>query len=88
MSIKDVTIRGETALHIALNNDQLDAFHLLIGWLQVITFEDASSLWEKKLLNWKDEEGKTLFHIAIMKTLPQASYLCSWFFVKLLIKFI
>ncbi|KAE8055786.1 hypothetical protein FH972_012608 [Carpinus fangiana] len=71
MSIKDVTIRGETALHIALNNDQIDAFHLLVGWLQHITLADASSLWEKKLLNWKDEEGKTLFHIAIMKTLPQ-----------------
>ncbi|KAE8055787.1 hypothetical protein FH972_012609 [Carpinus fangiana] len=82
MSIKDVTIRGETALHIALNNDQLDAFHLLVGWLQRITFVDASSLWEKKLLNWKDEEGKTLFLIAIMKTLPlQASDPYSWFFV-------
>ncbi|XP_059441851.1 uncharacterized protein LOC132174175 [Corylus avellana] len=70
MSIKDVTIRGETALHIALNYNQLEAFELLIRWLQQTTFED-SALWEKKLLNWKDEEGKTVLHIAAMKTLPQ-----------------
>ncbi|XP_059441868.1 ankyrin repeat-containing protein BDA1-like [Corylus avellana] len=68
--IKNVTIRGETALHIALNNNQLDAFHLLVRWLQQTTFEDAA-LWAKKLLNWKDEEGKTVLHIATMKTLPR-----------------
>ncbi|KAB9334812.1 hypothetical protein FH972_027026 [Carpinus fangiana] len=71
MCIKDVTIRRETALHIALNNNQLDAFELLRRWLQWTTLEDASSLWENKLLNWKNEEGNTLLHIAVSNNQPQ-----------------
>ncbi|XP_059444292.1 uncharacterized protein LOC132176176 [Corylus avellana] len=71
MSIKDVTIRGETALHFALNNTKLDAFEFLIRWLQQITLEDASSLWENKLLNWKNEEGNTLLHMAVSNDQPQ-----------------
>jgi ankyrin repeat protein len=73
MSIKDVTIRRETALHIALNNNQLDAFELLTRWLQLTTLEDASSLRENKLLNWKNEEGNTLLHIAVSNNQPQVS---------------
>ncbi|XP_059441873.1 ankyrin repeat-containing protein BDA1-like [Corylus avellana] len=42
MSIKDVTIQRETALHIALNNKHLHAFELLIRWLHWITIKDAS----------------------------------------------
>ena len=30
-SIEDVTSRSETALHVALKNDKLDAFQLLLG---------------------------------------------------------
>ncbi|XP_059441853.1 ankyrin repeat-containing protein BDA1-like [Corylus avellana] len=82
MSIKDVTIRGETALHFALNNNKLDAFELLIRWLQQTTLEDASSLWENKLLNWKNEEGNTLLHIAVSNNQPQASSLHSLFLIR------
>ncbi|KAE8037441.1 hypothetical protein FH972_010028 [Carpinus fangiana] len=77
MSIKDVTIRGETVFHFALNNNKLDAFELLIRWLQQTTLEDASSLWENKLLNWKNEKGNTLLHIAVSNNQPQASSLHS-----------
>jgi ankyrin repeat protein len=66
-SIKDVTIRGETILHIALINCHLHAFEYLLRWLQWTTIEDAS-FWEKTLLNWKDEEGNTVLHIAVSKS--------------------
>ncbi|XP_062146088.1 ankyrin repeat-containing protein BDA1-like [Alnus glutinosa] len=68
-SIKDVTNRGETILHISLNN-HLHAFEYLLRWLQWTTIEDAS-VWEKRLLNWKDEEGNTVLHIAVSKNQPQ-----------------
>ncbi|KAK7858635.1 ankyrin repeat-containing protein bda1 [Quercus suber] len=35
-SITDVTVRDETALHIALKNDQLKAFRFLLGWLGIL----------------------------------------------------
>jgi len=63
-SIKDVTIRGETILHIALINYHLHAFEYLLRWLKWTTIEDAS-FWEKTLLNWKDEEGNTVAHCGI-----------------------
>lgn len=71
-SIEDVTTRRETALHIALKNNKFDALQVLLGWLRRAWFLHAFS-WEKKLLNWKDEEGNTLLHIAVSKGLPQAS---------------
>jgi hypothetical protein len=80
--IKDITIRRETALHIALNNNELDAFELLIRWLQRTTLEDASSLWKNKLLNWKNEEGNNLLHIAVSNNQPQVGYFHSWFLIR------
>ncbi|KAK8647452.1 hypothetical protein V6N13_121190 [Hibiscus sabdariffa] len=32
--IEDVTVRDETAFHLALKEDQIEAFNILIGWLQ------------------------------------------------------
>jgi ankyrin repeat protein len=63
-SIEDVTIRRETVLHIALKYSMFDAFRLVLGWLRRAWFRNAS-LWEKKLLNWQDEEGNTVLHIAV-----------------------
>jgi ankyrin repeat protein len=63
-SIEDVTIRRETVLHIALKYNMFDAFRLVLGWLRRAWFRNAS-LWEKKLLNWQDEEGNTVLHIAV-----------------------
>jgi len=92
-SLKDVTNRGETILHIALNNHLgLHAFEYLLRWLQWTTIEDAS-FWEKRLLNWQDEEGNTVLHIAVSKSNNppeesshpswcQASSLPSWFLIN------
>ncbi|XP_062145776.1 ankyrin repeat-containing protein BDA1-like [Alnus glutinosa] len=77
-SIEDITLRRETVLHIALKYDMLDAFRLLLGWLRRAWFRDVSH-WEKKLLNWQDEKGNTVLHIAASKNKPEI--------VKLLLKF-
>uniref|UniRef100_A0A7N2KL98 PGG domain-containing protein n=1 Tax=Quercus lobata TaxID=97700 RepID=A0A7N2KL98_QUELO len=57
-SIEEVTIRNETALHIALKYDKLEAFKLLVGWLRKNRSKN-SMFWERKVLNWKDGEGNT-----------------------------
>ncbi|XP_062146087.1 ankyrin repeat-containing protein BDA1-like [Alnus glutinosa] len=77
-SIEDITIRRETVLHIALKYDMFDAFRLLLGWLQRAWFRDVSQ-WEKKLLNWQDEKGNTVLHIAASKNQTEI--------VRLLLKF-
>jgi ankyrin repeat protein len=79
-SIKDVTIQGETIFHIALNNNRLDTFEYLMRWMQWTMMKDAS-YWEKKLLNWKDEEGNTVLHIAVSNNQLQASSIPLWFLV-------
>ncbi|XP_050277423.1 ankyrin repeat-containing protein BDA1-like isoform X2 [Quercus robur] len=70
-SIEEVTIRNETALHIALKYDKLEAFKLLVGWLKKNRCKN-SMFWERKVLNWKDGEGNTVLHVAISKNQPQA----------------
>uniref|UniRef100_A0A2N9GNX4 AMP-dependent synthetase/ligase domain-containing protein n=1 Tax=Fagus sylvatica TaxID=28930 RepID=A0A2N9GNX4_FAGSY len=62
-SIEDVTIRNMTALHIALKYNKLESFKLLVGWLGQNRSEN-SIVWERKVLNWKDEEGNTVLHVA------------------------
>jgi ankyrin repeat protein len=80
-SIEDVTTQRETVLHIALKNNRLDAFQLVLGWLRRAWFRNAT-LWEEKLLNWQDEEGNTVLHIAVSQNEPQASSLHSCFLLK------
>ncbi|XP_058008523.1 ankyrin repeat-containing protein BDA1-like [Hevea brasiliensis] len=61
-SIKNVTFQDDTALHFAIKNH--DAFELLLmEWLRQSEFEDAE-FWEREILNWKDQEGKTVLYIA------------------------
>ncbi|KAF5936504.1 hypothetical protein HYC85_027633 [Camellia sinensis] len=71
-SIMDQTIRDETALHIAVKNFKLKAFEMLLGCLLRIG--------RKSVLNWKDDEGNTVLHIAVSTTQTQACYLSIlWF---------
>ena len=70
-SITDVTTRNETALHIALKNNNLEAFKFLVGWLI-----RKWPYW-KKILAQKDVEGNTIFHIAVSTNQTQASSLIS-----------
>nr|XP_023894194.1 ankyrin repeat-containing protein BDA1-like [Quercus suber] len=66
-----VTIRNENALHIALKYDKLEAFGLLLRWLQK-NWSQNSILWESKVLNWQDENGNTPLHINVYKNQPKA----------------
>jgi ankyrin repeat protein len=75
-SIEDVTIRNMTVLHIALKYNKLESFKLLVGWLGQNRSEN-SIVWERKVLNWKDEEGNTVLHVAVSKNQPQANSLHS-----------
>ncbi|ESQ38456.1 hypothetical protein EUTSA_v10028682mg [Eutrema salsugineum] len=55
-SIEDLTTKCETAVHIAVKNQQLLAFKVLYGWVKREN--------RKEILDWKDEDGNTVFHIA------------------------
>ncbi|KAM5573117.1 ankyrin repeat-containing protein ITN1-like [Rosa sericea] len=70
-SLEDVTIRNETSLHIALKNDKVEAFEFVLRWLKEVCYEEVHQL-EKKVLNWKDEDGNTLLHIATLRNQPEA----------------
>ena len=73
-SIVDVTGRNETALHIALKYNRLEVFKFLVTWLGVIVYENAK-LYQRTVLNWKDDEGNTVLHIAVSKNQSEASSL-------------
>lgn len=64
-SIEDVTVRGETALHVAAKNNQYEALQVLVGWLNTTRQKSAREL-EKIILNWKDEDGNTILHISAL----------------------
>ncbi|XP_039003536.1 ankyrin repeat-containing protein BDA1-like [Hibiscus syriacus] len=71
--IEDVTVRDETALHLALKEDQNEAFNLLIGWLQRTRSTHGSVFsFEKKMANWKDDQDNSLLHIAAKKKQHEA----------------
>ncbi|KAL0000216.1 hypothetical protein SO802_019818 [Lithocarpus litseifolius] len=77
-SIADVTVRSETALHIALTYDNLEAFKFLTGWLGS-NYSKNASFYEKVVLNWQDNEGNTVLHIAVSKNQTQAvRHLLAW----------
>ncbi|KAJ8760704.1 hypothetical protein K2173_017750 [Erythroxylum novogranatense] len=70
-SIEDVTIQNETALHIALKNGMFEAFEVLLRWLKEGREEEARYR-ERLILNWKDEQGNTVLHIAAFKYQSEA----------------
>ncbi|KAL5551315.1 hypothetical protein UlMin_001491 [Ulmus minor] len=56
-SIQDSTIQKETALHIAVKNNKLEVLQVLVGWLQLVEKDN-------KILNWTDDEGNSVLHLA------------------------
>ncbi|KAJ8760677.1 hypothetical protein K2173_017667 [Erythroxylum novogranatense] len=70
-SIEDVTIQNETALHISLKNGMFRAFEVLLRWLKEGREEEARYR-ERLILNWKDEQGNTVLHIAAFKYQSEA----------------
>ncbi|KAL5189941.1 Ankyrin repeat-containing protein BDA1 [Glycine soja] len=65
-SIEDVTVRSETALHIAVKYNQFRALEVLVGWLQRNCQRHAQDR-EKRVLNWQDEAGNTVLHLSVLK---------------------
>ncbi|KAK0575166.1 hypothetical protein LWI29_034885 [Acer saccharum] len=62
-SIEDLTVRCETAVHVAVKNGRLSAFKVLLGWLRRVNMEE--------ILKWNDEDGNTVLHIATSTCQPQ-----------------
>nr|KYP42605.1 Ankyrin repeat-containing protein At5g02620 family [Cajanus cajan] len=64
-SIEDVSIRSETALHIAVRYQEYEALQLLVGWLKRTCQTSAMQI-EKTILNWKDDAGNTILHVSAL----------------------
>ena len=73
-SIEAVTSRNETALHIALKHNRVEAFKRLERWLRKKRSTNEK-FWHSKILNREDEEGNTVLHIAVLKNQPEVSTL-------------
>ncbi|KAJ0106285.1 hypothetical protein Patl1_19421 [Pistacia atlantica] len=71
-SIEDLTVKSETAIHVAIKNRSFKAFKVLLGWLRHFDKE--------KILKWENEEGHNALHTAISENQPEPEV------VKLLIK--
>ena len=73
-SIADKTVQDETALHIALKNNKLQAFKFLVEWIRRNQFKNAA-FYEKEILNLQDNDGNTVLHIAVSRKQTEASSL-------------
>ncbi|KAJ4721327.1 Ankyrin repeat family protein [Melia azedarach] len=54
-SVEDLTVKRETAVHIAVKNKKRKAFKVLKGWLLRN---------KREILKWTDEDGNNALHIA------------------------
>lgn len=70
-SIEYLTVRRETALHIAVKNEQYEALQVLVSWLKKNTQRGAQNL-ENKILNRRDKAHNTILHISALSSDPQA----------------
>lgn len=61
--VKDVNVNGETALHIAVINENYEDLEVLVGWVQRLRHTYAETL-ETQVLNKRDQNGNTALHIA------------------------
>ncbi|XP_020961368.1 ankyrin repeat-containing protein BDA1-like [Arachis ipaensis] len=64
-SIKDVNVRKETALHIALRCGNLSALEKLVDWLKENTFNSADDS-ERSILNSRTVDGNNILHLATL----------------------
>ncbi|XVE69090.1 hypothetical protein DITRI_Ditri09bG0122300 [Diplodiscus trichospermus] len=67
--ILDLTIRKETALHIAARFNRLEAFKAIVEWIQKNT--EGNQFERRKILNLQDKDGNTALHIAASNNQPQ-----------------
>ncbi|XP_043714875.1 ankyrin-1-like [Telopea speciosissima] len=61
-SIEDLTQKKETAFHLALKYDQVEVFKALVNWIYGI-----GCLIYHHLLSCQDQDGNTVFHLAIIR---------------------
>ncbi|KAF3657018.1 hypothetical protein T459_11121 [Capsicum annuum] len=69
-AIKDLTIQGETAVHLCVRNGRIQAFKVLIGWLNQTD--------NKEILDWKDNNGSTELHIAAQTARVEACHVIKY----------
>lgn len=65
-SIQDVTIHGETTLHIAAKNDRVKTLAILLTTLLRACYKGLD-IQEKVTINWKDNDGKIAQHVGATK---------------------
>lgn len=58
-SVKEVTICGETVLHVAVKSNQAEAVKVLL--------EEIKKLDMMEIVNWKDKDGNTIMHLATLR---------------------
>ncbi|KAF9600659.1 hypothetical protein IFM89_011242 [Coptis chinensis] len=58
-SVKELTVRRETALHLSVKNNQYEAFKVLIDCIKLLKKDE--------ILSWVDEDGNTVLHLAIIQ---------------------
>lgn len=73
-SIKEVTVRNETALHVAVVNNRLEALEVLVGWIQRTARKGAKYM-EHEVVNWQNNDGNTALHLAAERNQQQACFL-------------
>ncbi|KAF2557557.1 hypothetical protein F2Q68_00013385 [Brassica cretica] len=61
--IKDVSVNGQNALHLAVVNERFEVLQVLTGWIQRMSQKNARSI-EYSVLNKKDLTGNTPLHRA------------------------
>ncbi|XP_044476342.1 ankyrin repeat-containing protein BDA1-like [Mangifera indica] len=62
-SIEDLTVKSETAVHVAIKNGSFKAFNVLLGWLRRV--------YKLEILNREDEEGNNALHTAVSASKPE-----------------
>ncbi|XP_038886833.1 ankyrin repeat-containing protein BDA1-like isoform X4 [Benincasa hispida] len=58
-SIKGLTDREESALHIAVKKDKIGALGILLEWTKQANMNS--------ILNWSDDEGNNIMHVAALE---------------------
>lgn len=57
-SIKELTVRKESALHIVVKNGNIEALKFLLKWIRQARITS--------ILDWRDEEGNNIMHLATL----------------------
>ncbi|KAK8598367.1 hypothetical protein V6N13_094339 [Hibiscus sabdariffa] len=68
--IFDLTIWGQTALHISAENNRFKAFETIVEWIQR-RVEGNNRILRSKILNLQDKDGNTALHLAAANNQPK-----------------